>query len=199
MERLRESLDSEAVSQLMAEANWEAQRLLLTGGDEGHADTPPWKQMMRNRAAREIGQARSIDSEPEWRRERLRDVVSANEVYAELNEILATGIADRIELQDLFPEVNDARCFTDGMPSTRVAITIKTHYHRNGQHPWKENDIYDIDFLSVAVPYCDAVYTDKAVRNALVRNEDVGKIFGTFVPRHPQDLTEWLNTRPAPA
>ena len=198
MERLRESLGGHAIDELMAEANREAQRLLLTGGDEGHEGIPKWQEMMSNRASREIAQARNIDAEPEWRGERLRDVVAANEVYHELNEILATGIADRIELQDLFPEVDDARRFTDGMPSTRVAITIKTHYHRNGQHQWKENDVYDIDFISVAVPYCDAVYTDKAVRNALVRNEDVEKIFGTFMPRHPQDLTDWLNTRPEP-
>jgi hypothetical protein len=191
-----ESIDSEAIRQLMA-ANWEAQRLILTGGDEDHSGTPPWKQIVRNRAAREIGQARSIDAEPEWRRERLRDVVAANEVYHELNEILATEIANRIGLQDLFPEIGDARRLTDGMPSTRVAITIKTHYHRNREHPWKENDVYDIDFLSVAVPYCDAVYTDKAVRNALVRNEDVRQIFGTFMPRHPHELAEWLNARPA--
>jgi hypothetical protein len=29
--------------------------------------------------------------------------------------------------------------------------------------------------------------------------EDAVKVFGTFMPRRPQDLTEWLNTRPAPA
>jgi hypothetical protein len=198
-ERLRERLGTEAVNQWMAEANREAQRLLLTGGDEGHDGLSAWQEILNNRAAREINQARQIDAEPEWRRERLRDLVSASEVYAELNKILAAGIAERVELEELFPEVNDARRFTDGMPSTRVAITIKTHYHRNGQHQWKPNDVHDIDAMSVAVPYCDAVYTDKAVRNALVSNEDEVKVFGTFMPRCPQDLTGWLNTRPAPA
>lgn len=201
-ERLRERLGAEAMDKWMADANREAQWLLLTGGEEGRQGVPAWQRILNDRADREIDQARKIDQapaiEPDWKREQMRDLVAAAEVYTELNSILARSTRDRVELDQLFPTVDHARRFTDGMPSTRVAITIKTHYHRNAQHEWSPNDVHDIDAISVAVPYCDAVYTDKAMRNALVSNEDVQGVFGTFMPRHAHELIDWLNTRPAP-
>ncbi len=170
---------------------------MLTGGVEGHEKGKRfWQSMMGYRAHREVQQARAID-ETRWMQERVRDVVAANEVYNYLNEKIAGVIEDRITFAELLPELNDARRFTDGMPSTRVAITVKTHYHRNGRHRWRDNDMYDVDMISVAVPYCDAVYTDKAVRNALVSNDDVEILFGTFMPRRPEQLTDWLRSRPA--
>jgi hypothetical protein len=48
------------------------------------------------------------------------------------------------------------------------------------------------------VPYCDAVFTDREARNALVAHEDEVQVFDTFMPRRPEDLTEWLSSRPAP-
>ncbi|MGH3193196.1 MAG: hypothetical protein ACRDOL_39285 [Streptosporangiaceae bacterium] len=73
------------------------------------------------------------------------------------------------------------RAFADGTPSSRVAISLKTRYHRDGRHQWTPNDIHDIDALAVAVPYCDAVFTDKAARNALAASPEL-RLFGTFLP-----------------
>ena len=78
------------------------------------------------------------------------------------------------------------------MPSSRVAISLKTRYHRDGRHQWTTNDIHDIDALAVAVPYCDAVFTDKAARNALAASREL-RPFGTFLPRKPGELVEWLD------
>lgn len=39
--------------------------------------------------------------------------------------------------------------------------------------PWIANDIYDIDVLSIAVPYCDAVFTDEAARNTLAASREL--------------------------
>ena len=39
-----------------------------------------------------------------------------------------------------------------GHASSRVAISLKTRYHRDGRHQWTTNDIHDIDALAVAVP-----------------------------------------------
>ena len=81
---------------------------------------------------------------------------------------------------------------TDNMPSNCVAISIKTAYHRDSRHKWLVNDFYDIDALSLAVPYCDAVLTDKAARNAIV-SAGVGDRAQTFMPRMPVDLATWLD------
>jgi len=53
------------------------------------------------------------------------------------------------------------------MPSTEVAIELKTAWHRNGQRDWAVNDIFDIDALALATPYCDVVVTEKACHHIL--------------------------------
>lgn len=84
------------------------------------------------------------------------------------------------------------RAFAEGMPSSRVAISLKTRYHRDGRHQWTTNDIHDIDALAIAVPYCDAVFTDKAAGNALAASPEL-RPFGTFFPRRPGEPAEWLD------
>ena len=87
---------------------------------------------------------------------------------------------------------DELRDFSDRMPSTRVAVSLKERYHRDSRHEWTPNDINDIDALAVAVPYCDAVFTDKAARNGVDQSREL-RIFGTVLPRTPEALTEWLN------
>src|SRR5688572_22393889 len=41
-------------------------------------------------------------------------------------------------------------------------MALKTAWHRNRDIPWSANDIYDIDAMALAVPYCDVVVTEKA-------------------------------------
>jgi hypothetical protein len=47
------------------------------------------------------------------------------------------------------------------MPSGDVSETLITAAHRNPQKQWTANDIFDIDALSVAVPYCQVVVTER--------------------------------------
>jgi hypothetical protein len=53
------------------------------------------------------------------------------------------------------------------MPSGDVWITLLTAGHRNPQTRWTANDIYDADALSVAVPYCDFVATERHAAHLL--------------------------------
>lgn len=45
--------------------------------------------------------------------------------------------------------------------------SISGLWHRNRSKCWITNDIYDIDALSLAVPYCDIVVTEKACHHLL--------------------------------
>jgi uncharacterized protein YbbK (DUF523 family) len=45
------------------------------------------------------------------------------------------------------------------------------------------------------VPYCDAVFTDKAARNKVVSCPEL-EVFGTVVPRKPEELADWLDGLP---
>jgi hypothetical protein len=60
-----------------------------------------------------------------------------------------------------------AMAFVRSMPSTDVSIEIKTAWHRNRNKRWTANDIYDIDALSLAAPYCDIVVTEKGCHHLL--------------------------------
>jgi hypothetical protein len=169
----------------------------LSGGEEGHPQGT-WRAGLEARAQREVGQITEIDTEPNYRQNgRLRDVINAAEVLIELNEYLAAGVhRSGLDLLQLFPTPENARRFTDGMPSTRVAVSLKTHFHKNPQHNWDTHDMHDIDALAVAVPYCDAVFTDGAMWNALDRCPALN-LFGTELPRTPTDLADWLDQLPA--
>ncbi|MCA0146666.1 hypothetical protein [Blastococcus sp. LR1] len=153
------------------------------------------QQFSEQRARQEREQAARLDAAPRWRRGRLRDVISARELALEWAEALNEAVAQRgMSLDDLFGTDREAiRAFADGMPSNSVVISIKTAYHRNDQHNWTANDIHDIDALAVAVPYCDAVLTDKAARNAVVSTK-VDRQAATFMPRTAGELAEWLDS-----
>jgi hypothetical protein len=68
------------------------------------------------------------------------------------------------------------------MPSGDVAVTLRTEYHRDATFKWKRNHVFDIDALSVAVPYCDIVATDKQAVDALTRVK-ITERTGTLVVR----------------
>jgi hypothetical protein len=134
-------------------------------------------------------------AEKNWRRGRLRDVIAAREASFELIELLTEEfIARGIDLgQATGGTLQGVRALMLGMPSTAVSIELKTRYHQDGQKKWTVNDIHDIDALSVAVPYCDVVFTDAAARNALVAAH-VDRRMNTVLPRTSTDMVEILNS-----
>ncbi|CQD20029.1 hypothetical protein BN000_04734 [Mycobacterium europaeum] len=212
-QELRYRLGDQKFEQMMAHLNREAERALLTGPDEAseselrqggvYAPEVPY-QHQEQRAQQEREQADRFDQNPEWRRGRLRDAVSAREFAIELNEMVTRDLVGRNMTSAKFNELlgggqdyDKARQFTDGMPSTRVAVSLKEHYHRDSRHNWTSNDIHDIDALAVAMPYCDAVFTDAAAWNALKSSPEL-QVFDTFLPRRPSQLTHWLENLPSP-
>lgn len=48
--------------------------------------------------------------------------------------------------------------------------TLLAARYRNTTATWKANDIFDVDALAVAAPYCDVVATDRAVVSAATSN-----------------------------
>jgi hypothetical protein len=77
------------------------------------------------------------------------------------------------------------------MPTTNVSIELKTAWHRNRDKPWSANDVYDIDALSLAVPYCDIVVTEKACHHVL-NSAGLGDQMHTALLRDLQELPNTL-------
>jgi hypothetical protein len=190
------------------------ERQLITG-PENHDDpelkafgyrVDVWRNGLEQRAEQERYLVQELDADPQMRRGRLRDVVNAREMFIELKgaidratAALNTRFVELLELDGLTEQEmrTKGRDFSDRMPSTRVAVSLKERYHRDNFHDWTSNDIHDIDAVAVAVPYCDAVFADKAARNGLDQAREL-RVFGTFLPRRPQELTDWLDNLPAP-
>ena len=204
---MRDSMGKPEFERFMAEANQTLERAMLAGPPDeelptlramGYAPEATHK-FTEQRAQQEREQAARLDAEDRWRRGRLRDVIGARELANEwINQITRAVLARGTSIGEVVRQDRTViRAFADGMPSSRAAITLKTRYHRNGQHKWTTNDIHDIDALAVAVPYCDAVFTDKAARNALAASVEI-KPLGTFLPRRPRELADWINELPVP-
>jgi hypothetical protein len=199
---MRAELGAEPLEKLLADINRILERTLLRGPTD--AEEPQLRTrgyaperahaITEQRAQQEREQAGRLDADQRWRRGRLRDVISARELSMELGDALTTAVMRRNTTlgQVINYERQFIRAFVEGMPSCRVAVTLKTRYHRNPNHRWSGNDINDIDALSVAVAYCDAVFTDKAARNALSVAPELRPL-NTFLPRKPHDLSDWLD------
>lgn len=132
-----------------------------------------------------------------WRRGRLRDVIMARHLFYELNETLHRQLAQRgRHLDDLGETLDERREFVLRMPSQRVIVELKTSYHRNPDHRWTTNDLHDLDAMSLALPYCDVVLADAAVRSHVLRS-GLNRLLNVAIPRTPQEAADLLNSADA--
>jgi hypothetical protein len=126
----------------MAALNLWAERELLAGPDDEDPDPvasgydpQKWRDMLEKRAEQERYLVGQLDSDPKFRQGRLRDVVNARELDIELGDKLAqmtTAMKTSIG-QLLDHDRAKLRNFTDRMPSTRVAVSLKAAYHKDNR------------------------------------------------------------------
>ena len=138
-----------------------------------------------------------LDLDPKMRQGRLRDVINARELQIELGEVLARATTAMRTSIGVLLEYDRAklRDFCDRMPSTRVAVSLKAAYHKDNRHVWTSNDIHDIDALSIAVTYCDAVFTDKAARKQVMSCPEL-QVFGPSSHASPRSWPNGLTICP---
>lgn len=153
------------------------------------------RRSQTERVAQKLEQRDRLDEDPRWRRGRLRDVVGARYVIVEMMDMLLEGLADRsATMGDLVSEDDREaiREFVDAMPSGDVHVSLQVALHRNAESRWSPNDFFDIDALSVAVPYCDVVVTDRQrVRD--LEGAGCPARLGTTVVATPEALLEALH------
>jgi hypothetical protein len=199
-DQVRERMGAEAFDDLAAQAALLLDRSVLQGPADNEVEdlrALGWKpeaaiQVAKRRAAEEREQTRRLDRGGPWRHSRLRDVISARELIIEFQDILPRALAERgLVLSEVIPDQQSARVFVRAMPSTEVSIELKTAWHRNRDKQWDANDMYDIDAMSLAVPYCDVVVTEKACDHAL-EVARLGKRMHTALLRNLEDLPSTL-------
>lgn len=191
----------------MAELNFKFERQTLRGPADDEVDLLRERYGYRpevalrsheSRVAFERDTARLLDEYPRWRRGRLRDFVGAREFVHEWLDMLGQVMLERVESGKPRFEPSDGqmRTLMGAMPHAQIAISMKTRFHQNPAHVWTANHVTDIDAMSVAYAYCDAVFTDKEMRNALLASAELRSL-RTFVPRRVVELVEWLDGLPA--
>ncbi len=196
----------EAHDRQLAEMQYMAEWMMLRGPldedlddlAENGFDPAAARRGQELRALQEREQAQRFDQDPRWRRGRIRDVVGARYVIVELMDMLNQGLEARsATLDDLFSEDRDAvRAVVDAMPSGDVHVSLQVAAHRNPQSSWTPNDYFDIDALSLAVPYCDVVVTERRRARDLVWSGCPERL-NTTVLTSPEDLVAELERTPA--
>jgi hypothetical protein len=195
--RAERSSGPEAFDQFIAQGELDLQRRILDGpsNSEEEADlrSRGWDSYVAARIAgqrcqHEVDLVTMLSDDPHWRQGRLRDLVSAREMYAGINDIFHRGVIERgASLDNFFGSPEEARKVFDAMPSFDVTVTLKTSYHQNPEHRWTPNDLHDIDALASTIPYCDLVVTDKAAA-AQVTQTGLGERLGTVVVAHLPEM-----------
>ncbi|RKT33511.1 hypothetical protein DEU34_2111 [Microbacterium sp. AG1240] len=186
----------------LATANLMAERMLLHGPDDDEAAKLRADGYQPQMAEQHIVDNAIIESD--WSKQidqyrssqRIRDLVIARHLYLELMDMLAREqVARGIQIQNIFTTPAGGTEFVMSMPSSAVVVSMKAQYHQDPNRTWTPNDLYDIDALAVALPYCDIVFADASARDAALRR-GLDLHFDTFMPRRPEDLTTRLRARP---
>ena len=79
------------------------------------------------------------------------------------------------------------------MPSFDVSVTLKSSLHRDANHEWTNNDIFDIRALSLTIPYCDVVVTDNAMCSHVMRH-NLPQRYATIVISKLTELPDHLGS-----
>lgn len=208
-ESVRQELGPAAFDAIMGTALWMLERSVL-GGPATDAEAAELRakygyqpektrEGQESRLAFELDTSTTLSAHSRWRRGRLRDLISAREFVHEWLDIFNRVMAERAHesLPCIDPASPEMHRLLASMPHMQVAISLKTHLHRNPSHRWTVNDVADIDAIAVGYAYCDAIFTDKAMRHALASAPELRTI-PTFLPRSPGALREWVDALPTP-
>ena len=157
--------------------NQAAEYLLLRGpAPEDLAAMPEYdlravQALAEARAAHEQALFELLQTDPADKR-RLGDIAHARGLYWELGPKLPELLAPAgLSVESFFYKGKEwITSFLEAVPTLAVRTTLVTQTNRNGSRAWTRNDIYDIDGLEAAVPYCDVVVTERYAAEVMNRS-----------------------------
>ena len=110
----------------------------------------------------EVELARMLLSERATGR-RLTDFILASEVM-DILQVLNDRFAEAAISRGLSPDLDSAEGLTaliTGLPSRLTVLELRRQLHENPETRFQPNDLSDIAFLAIAVPYCDVIVTER--------------------------------------
>jgi hypothetical protein len=104
---------------------------------------------------------------------------------------LIIAACERLDLDpdDVFGADRDTLyALIDAMPSRWVERELRRARQSNPQSRWEGNDLNDVTALSVAVPYCDAVVTERQWAG-VINTRKINRRFDTVVTHDLRELS----------
>ena len=93
---------------------------------------------------------------------RIDDAMTATELSDILDPLLAAALARGLDPDKLFDRGGEwLTALLRDVPSRWVTREMRRARHKNTQQDWSRTDLNDVNALSVAVPYCDVVVTER--------------------------------------
>lgn len=154
---------------ILAGPKWEWLQLVGTQEilDNDGIDRTPEHRFGSRSQLEEMDLRKRLQQNPKMHN-RLKDLVTMHEIQSlleDINEIC--GELDR-DPHALFLRQKGGLTppqamheFIEGLPSSNTWAILRMLKHRDFTHPWDQHDWTDLSSLSVALPYCDAVITEK--------------------------------------
>lgn len=171
---------------------WEA--LLLasvaaTDGPEGvRIEVNQFKQETDSRFVQ--GQKEIAAQVRQHGRQHIPNILLAS-VYRDIREPLAQATLS-VGLPHIEGLAEKFGAIVEATPSRWVEMKLRQQRHANPQKTWHGNDLNDVIALSVAVPYCDVVVTEKSWSSMLAAIK-VPQRYDTLVTPSLQDAVDRLS------
>lgn len=93
--------------------------------------------------------------------------------------------------KNIFSDENSREEFLKSIPTVYVFQFIYDILDKDRNHTIESNDIWDLTYLAVAVPYCDIVVTERRWSNILNEGQ-IGEMYGTKIISKIKDLSEFI-------
>ncbi|MCJ7716146.1 MAG: hypothetical protein MUO54_06465, partial [Anaerolineales bacterium] len=94
-------------------------------------------------------------------------------------------------VKSIFPNKNSVEVFLKSIPTVYVFQFLYDILDQDRNHTIESNDIWDLTFLAIAVPYCDIVVTERRWSNIL-NEKDIGEMYNTKIIHKIKDLSEFI-------
>jgi hypothetical protein len=126
-------------------------------------------------------------------RGRLGDVLTATEIVDIKRPLIIGCLRHGIDPLEFVGDRDRVQRFLENVPSRWVTRELRRIRHRNPQQSWHPHDLNDVNALSVAVPYCDVVVTERQWARH-INSSGLAKRYGTTVLHDLAELTNVLVT-----
>jgi len=104
---------------------------------------------------------------------------------------LEYNLNSKEHIKYIFPHKDSVEVFIKSIPTAYVFHVLFDVLDQDISRPIKPNDILDIMFIAIAVPYCDVVVTERGW-SKILNQKKIGEMYETKIIHRIEDLSEFI-------